>query len=43
MIGAYTRVFFIFLDFEASFIRFLDKLTNGSKIVVNETGRYIII
>ncbi|XP_041359240.1 RNA 3'-terminal phosphate cyclase-like protein [Gigantopelta aegis] len=25
-------------DFEASFIRFLDKLTNGSKIIVNETG-----
>lgn len=25
-------------DFEASFIRLLDKLTNGSNIVVNETG-----
>lgn len=30
----------IFLkDFEASFIRLLDKLTNGSRIEVNETGK----
>lgn len=27
-------------DFEASFIRLLDKLTNGSNIVVNETGKH---
>ena len=26
-------------DFEASFIRLLDKLTNGSRIEVNETGK----
>lgn len=31
-----------FSDFEASFIRLLDKLTNGSNIVVNETGKYKI-
>lgn len=31
-----------FSDFEASFIRLLDKLTNGSNIVVNETGKYRI-
>lgn len=29
-------------DFEASFIRLLDKLTNGSNIVVNETGKHRI-
>lgn len=29
----------IFTDFEASFIRLLDKVTNGSKIVVSETGK----
>lgn len=28
----------ILLEFEASFIRLLDRLTNGSKIEVNETG-----
>ena len=28
------------VDFEAGFIRLLDKLTNGSKIEVNETGEY---
>jgi hypothetical protein len=28
------------VDFEAGFIRLLDKLTNGSKIEVNETGMY---
>ena len=27
-----------YLEFEASFIRLLDKITNGSKIEVNETG-----
>uniref|UniRef100_A0A4W3IZU3 RNA terminal phosphate cyclase-like 1 n=1 Tax=Callorhinchus milii TaxID=7868 RepID=A0A4W3IZU3_CALMI len=27
-----------FLDFEASFIRLLDKLTNGSRVEINETG-----
>lgn len=27
-------------EFEAGFIRLLDKLTNGSKIEVNETGAY---
>ena len=27
------------VEFEAGFIRLLDKLTNGSKIEVNETGR----
>lgn len=32
----------IISDFEASFIRLLDKLTNGSNIVVNETGEYRI-
>lgn len=26
-------------DFEASFIRLLDKLTNGSRIEINETGK----
>jgi len=31
-------------DFEASFIRLLDKLTNGSRIEVNETGNtYVAI
>ncbi|XP_022317975.2 RNA 3'-terminal phosphate cyclase-like protein [Crassostrea virginica] len=29
-------------DFEASFIRLLDKLTNGSNIIVNETGTSIM-
>ncbi|WAR22888.1 RCL1-like protein [Mya arenaria] len=29
-------------DFEASFIRLLDKLTNGSNIVVNETGTSLL-
>ena len=29
---------FFLIDFEASFIRLLDKLTNGSRIEVNETG-----
>jgi hypothetical protein len=28
------------VDFEAGFIRLLDKLTNGSKVEVNETGLY---
>jgi hypothetical protein len=28
------------VDFEAGFIRLLDKLTNGSKVEVNETGAY---
>ena len=32
-----------FTDFEASFIRLLDKLTNGSNIEINEAGRYQII
>lgn len=27
-------------EFEAGFIRLLDKLTNGSRIEVNETGAY---
>ncbi len=27
-------------EFEAGFIRLLDKLTNGSKIEVNETGEH---
>ena len=27
-----------YVEFEASFIRLLDKITNGSKIEVNETG-----
>ncbi|XP_061182618.1 RNA 3'-terminal phosphate cyclase-like protein [Saccostrea echinata] len=29
-------------DFEASFIRLIDKLTNGSNIIVNETGTSIL-
>ncbi|XP_033737643.1 RNA 3'-terminal phosphate cyclase-like protein [Pecten maximus] len=29
-------------DFEASFIRLLDKLTNGSKIVISETGTSLL-
>ncbi|XP_067677958.1 RNA 3'-terminal phosphate cyclase-like protein [Haliotis asinina] len=29
-------------DFEASFIRLLDKLTNGSKIIVSETGTSVL-
>ena len=28
-------------DFEASFIRLLDKITNGSTIEVNETGTVV--
>ncbi len=28
-------------EFEAGFIRLLDKLTNGSRIEVNETGKKI--
>ena len=31
------------VDFEAGFIRLLDKLTNGSKIEVNETGGYQLL
>ena len=27
-------------EFEAGFIRLLDKLTNGTRIEVNETGEY---
>lgn len=34
----FLLVFFL-KDFEASFIRLLDKLTNGSRIEVNETGK----
>ena len=30
----------LFPDYEASFIRLLDKITNGSIIVVSETGMY---
>ena len=29
---------FSFVEFEAGFIRLLDKLTNGTRIEVNETG-----
>lgn len=29
---------FSYPDFEASFIRLLDKVTNGSKIEINQTG-----
>ena len=38
----YPHILYIYydltVDFEAGFIRLLDKLTNGSKIEVNETG-----
>ena len=30
--------FYFLIDFEASFIRLIDKLTNGSRIEINETG-----
>ena len=33
---------YFLIDFEASFIRLLDKLTNGSRIEVNETGLQLI-
>lgn len=32
-------VFFFPTDFEASFIRLLDKITNGSRIEINQTGK----
>lgn len=35
-------LFDYFLDFEVSFICFLDKLINGFNIVVNEIGKYRI-
>ena len=28
-------------DFEANFIRLLDKITNGSRIEINQTGKFI--
>lgn len=28
-------------DFEASFIRLIDKVTNGSRIEINQTGNYL--
>ncbi|KAL0607265.1 RNA 3'-terminal phosphate cyclase-like protein [Plecturocebus cupreus] len=28
-------------DFEASFIRLLDKITNGSRIEINQTGELV--
>ena len=34
---------FSFPEFEAGFIRLLDKLTNGTRIEVNETGEYWLI
>ena len=37
----YVAVWFLFQEFEASFIRLLDTMTNGSTIVVNETGLWI--
>ena len=33
--------FFPLTDFEASFIRLLDKLTNGSRIEINQTGKHL--
>ena len=30
-------------DFEASFLRLLDKITNGSLIEINETGLYLVL
>ena len=30
----------VLADFEASFIRLVNKITNGSIIEVNETGKY---
>ena len=32
-------LFYFFPDFEASFIRLLDKVTNGSRIEINQTGK----
>ena len=29
---------YFFSDFEANFLRLIDKVTNGSTMVVNETG-----
>ena len=34
------QTLFCFADFEASFIRLMDKLTNGSRIEINETGPF---
>lgn len=35
-----ANLFSLFLtDFEASFIRLLDKVTNGSRIEINQTGK----
>lgn len=34
--------FFPLTDFEASFIRLLDKLTNGSRIEINQTGKRLL-
>ncbi len=31
------------IEFEAGFIRLLDKLTNGSRIEVNETGTVVVL
>lgn len=36
---ALTYSFLFSPDFEASFIRLLDKVTNGSKIEINQTGK----
>lgn len=33
-------ILFSVLDFEASFIRLLDKVTNGSRIEINQTGKH---
>lgn len=37
-VRTFVTVLILSLEFEASFIRLLDKITNGSKIEVNETG-----
>lgn len=37
-----ANLFFSFTtDFEASFIRLLDKITNGSRIEINQTGKLL--
>lgn len=36
-------VLFYSLDFEASFIRLIDKVTNGSRIEINQTGEVCLL
>jgi len=37
------QIIWFFAEFEASFIRMIDKVTNGSKIVISETGKELYI